>query len=108
MFTLFFWEELFITSVPGAFLTSYQIAPLDLYTSKFGETKERSEKLIRKKIEELEAKNHVEFVEHMTEQYIKYKHYKTIFPNIYQNDQQFTVNIIEIIFFPMFSFYHVT
>lgn len=88
LFVLFFWEQLFGISVPGAFLSSYQDAPLDLYTSKFYENR-KSE--IDEKIKYLAAKDHVEFVEHMTEQYVKYKHYKTVFPDIYDSDEQFKV-----------------
>lgn len=64
LFVLFFWEQLFRISVPGAILSSYR-EELDLYTSKLYENL-KSE--IDEKIKFLAAKDQVEFVEPVTEQ----------------------------------------
>lgn len=39
MFSILFWEEIYNVDVPGAYVSLYQDAPLDLYSSEFYENR---------------------------------------------------------------------
>ncbi|XP_023246169.1 fanconi-associated nuclease 1 isoform X2 [Copidosoma floridanum] len=87
LFTIFFWEELFNVSVPGVFVSSYQEAPLDLFTAEFFNN--RKEK-IEEKIQFIKALDLETFADWMYTKYSNNIQYRTIMPNtLFKSDQQF-------------------
>lgn len=89
LFTILFWSELYDIPVPGAFVSSYQESPLDLYTSQFYDN--RKEKL-ESKISFIRSLDTESFGELMCDEFIKYKDFRsTISSHLFETEQHFKV-----------------
>lgn len=77
LFTLLMWDELYSVSVPAAYLSAYQKAPLDLYTSEF--YKNRKER-IDKRIEEIKAMSADELGNAIERSWEIRQHYESLMP----------------------------
>lgn len=90
LFSVMFWEELYKVHVPGAFVSSYQSAPADLYTSCFYNNRSEA---IEKKTDFFKSLPLDEFVELMGDSYEKNQHYQSVMPpNIFSNIVDFQVS----------------
>lgn len=77
LFSVLFWEELYEEHVPGAFVSLYQNAPADLYTSNFYNNRREA---IKRKIEFLKSLPLENFVELLGDSYQKNQHYQSVMP----------------------------
>ena len=75
LFTVFFWDELYNTFIPGVFVSSYQTAPLDLFTADFFNNRK---KLIEEKIKFAQELDLESFVEWMHDRFSNYNQYKSL------------------------------
>ncbi|XP_031779322.1 fanconi-associated nuclease 1 isoform X1 [Nasonia vitripennis] len=87
LFAVFFWDELYKTFVPGAFVSKYQDAPLDLFTAEFFNNRK---KFIEEKIKFIRALDLDTFTDWMQDRFLNYNQYRSVMSNtLFKNDQHF-------------------
>ncbi|XP_015588319.1 fanconi-associated nuclease 1 [Cephus cinctus] len=92
LFAVLCWEELYEYSAPCAFLSSYQEAPLDLYTKHFYDIRSS---LFEKKFKSIRGQDFMSFVETLVVKYIKYCDYESIMnKNLFKSGEEFKEVVI--------------
>ncbi|KAJ8679397.1 hypothetical protein QAD02_015184 [Eretmocerus hayati] len=87
LFAVFFWDELYNTFIPGAFVSPYQDAPLDLFTADFFPNRR---KLIEDKLKFIRELDLESFAEWMCERYSSYENYKSVMSTLlFKSSEQF-------------------
>ena len=90
LFATLFWNEIYNVSAPGAFVSSYQDAPLDLYTSHFLENRRD---LIENKLEIVKRLDLDTLSRMIHEDFDKCRHYESIMNrNLFTNSEDFKVS----------------
>ena len=97
LFMLLFWTELYEVDVPGAFVTPYQLAPLDLFTANFYDNRKDQ---IEEKIKFVENMDLETFGDWMSDNYLQYsKYYSLMSGSLFANGEQVKVrNFVKVIF----------
>ncbi|KAG5310603.1 FAN1 nuclease, partial [Acromyrmex insinuator] len=75
LFATLFWNEIYNISVPGAWVSSYQDAPLDLYTSEFYENRKKE---INEKLQDIRGYDSEKLSKHLQNEFESYSKYKSI------------------------------
>lgn len=92
LFATLFWSEIYDVNVPGAFVSPYQDAPLDLYSSCFFDNRRE---LIEGKLNMFRALDSVSLSQLIHEDFIKYRHYQSlVHGNLFNNTDDFKVLIL--------------
>ncbi|XP_058794807.1 fanconi-associated nuclease 1-like isoform X2 [Phymastichus coffea] len=87
LFTTLFWDELYNIFVPGAFVSHYQDAPLDLFTADFFPNRKKA---LEKKIEFFKQLDLESFSDLMNERFLSYNKYQSIMStSLFKNEKQF-------------------
>lgn len=90
LFATLFWDEIYDMNIPGVWVSLYQDAPLDLYSSEF--YKNRKEK-IDMKLQFVRKLNSETLSKHLKQEFESHCEYKSIFQgNIFDNSNSFEVN----------------
>lgn len=89
LFAVCFWEELYNIFVPGAFVTQYQDAPLDLFTADFFPNRQAA---LEQKIKYFRGLDLESFSDVMCERFLDYNKYQSVMSNtLFKNENQFKV-----------------
>ncbi|XP_018350909.1 PREDICTED: fanconi-associated nuclease 1-like isoform X2 [Trachymyrmex septentrionalis] len=75
LFATLFWNEIYNINVPGAWVSSYQDAPLDLYTSEFYENRKKE---IDEKLQDIRSYDSEKLSKHLQNEFESYSKYKSI------------------------------
>ncbi|XP_018370527.1 PREDICTED: fanconi-associated nuclease 1-like isoform X2 [Trachymyrmex cornetzi] len=75
LFAILFWNEIYNINVPGAWVSSYQDAPLDLYTSEFYENRKKE---IDAKLQDIRSYDSEKLSKHLQNEFESYSRYKSI------------------------------
>ncbi|KAG5329838.1 FAN1 nuclease, partial [Acromyrmex charruanus] len=75
LFATLFWNEIYNINVPGAWVSSYQDAPLDLYTSEFYENRKKE---INEKLQDIRGYDSEKLSKHLQNEFESYSKYKSI------------------------------
>lgn len=75
LFGTLFWDEIYNMSIPGAYVSSYQDAPLDLYSSEFYENRKER---IDMKIQIIRTFDSETLSRHLKHEYDLYREYTSL------------------------------
>lgn len=89
LFAVFFWDELYNVAVPGAFVSPYQEAPLDLFTAEFFPNRKEN---IEEKMKFIRALDLESFTDWMQERWSNYNQYRSVMSNtLFKDEHHFKV-----------------
>ncbi|KYN02574.1 PREDICTED: fanconi-associated nuclease 1-like [Cyphomyrmex costatus] len=87
LFATLFWNEIYNINVPGAWVSLYQDAPLDLYTSEFYENRKKE---IDKKIQDILSYDSETLSKHLQDEFELHSKYRSISQaNIFDDSNSF-------------------
>ncbi|XP_011641094.1 fanconi-associated nuclease 1-like [Pogonomyrmex barbatus] len=87
LFTILFWDEIYDMNIPGAWVSLYQDAPLDLYSSEFYENRKKQ---IDMKLQIVRKFDEETLSRHLKREFDLHCEYKSIFQgNIFDNSNSF-------------------
>ncbi|KYM87539.1 Fanconi-associated nuclease 1 [Atta colombica] len=87
LFAILFWNEIYNINVPGTWVSSYQDAPLDLYTSEFYENRKKE---IDEKLQNIRSYDSEKMSKHLQNEFESYSKYKSISQsNIFDDSNSF-------------------